>query len=274
LLVVGGGGRLAGLLPFLEAELGIPARYPSVRPALESGGDQSADGAGEEGAAPESDPHALAAAIAIAARRGSREIDFRRGPFVYRASFSVLRQKAVHVAALAGALLIAGGFDVGAKYSQLSAERKALDKDLKTATQELFGQPREDAEAITQLMKRGFREELAPVPKATAFDLLDQISRKMPPALTVAPPPADGAKPAEETKPKPVGGGIKLDVSELEIRPKKTFIKGTVDSASAVDDMAAKLKEIDCFDEVSKGAITEVSGGAKQFTLTVSAKCP
>jgi len=274
LLVVGGGGRLAGLLPFLEAELGIPARYPSVRPALESGGDQSADGAGEEGAAPESDPHALAAAIAIAARRGSREIDFRRGPFVYRASFSVLRQKAVHVAALAGALLIAGGFDVGAKYSQLSAERKALDKDLKTATQELFGQPREDAEAITQLMKRGFREELAPVPKATAFDLLDQISRKMPPALAVAPPPADGTKPVEEAKPKPAGGGIKLDVSELEIRPKKTFIKGTVDSAAAVDDMAAKLKEIDCFDEVSKGAITEVSGGAKQFTLTVSAKCP
>ena len=71
-----------------------------------------------------------------------------------------------------------------------------------------------------------------------------------------------------------MGGGIKLDVSELEIRPKKTFMKGTVDTAAAVDEMAAKLKEIDCFDEVSKGAITEVSGGAKQFTLTVSAKCP
>ena len=28
----------AGLLPFLEAELGIPARFPSVRPALEAGG--------------------------------------------------------------------------------------------------------------------------------------------------------------------------------------------------------------------------------------------
>ena len=274
LLVVGGGGRLAGLLPFLEAELGIPARYPTVRPVLESGGDQSADVAGEEGAAPESDAHALASAIAVAARRGSREIDFRRGPFVYRASFSVLRQKAVHVAALVGALLVAGGFDVGAKYSQLSAERKALDKDLKTATQELFGQPREDAEAITQLMKRGFREELAPVPKATAFDLLDQISRKIPPGL---PRTAEGAKSSPDGGATPTavpGGGIKLDVSELEIRPKKTFMKGTVDTAAAVDEMAAKLKEIDCFDEVNKGSITEVSGGAKQFTLTVSAKCP
>ena len=279
LLMVGGGGRLAGLLPFLEAELGIPARFPSTRPALESGGEQSADGAGEEGAAPESDTHALASAIAIAASRGSREIDFRRGPFVYRASFSILRQKALHIAALAGALLLAGGIDLGARYSQLKNERKLLDKDLKTATQELFGQPRDDAKAISQLMKRGFREELAPVPKATAFDLLDQISRKMPPGV---PRPAEGTKPEPVTPgatpteaPKPAAGGaIKLDISELEIRPKKTFMKGTVDTAAAVDEMAAKLKEIDCFEEVTKGAITEVSGGAKQFTLTVGAKCP
>ena len=67
---------------------------------------------------------------------------------------------------------------------------------------------------------------------------------------------------------------VKLDVGELDIRPKKTFIKGTVDTAAAVDEMAAKLKEIDCFEEVTKGAITEVSGGAKQFTLTIGAKCP
>jgi Tfp pilus assembly PilM family ATPase len=281
LLVVGGGGRLAGLLPFLEAELGIPARHPSVRTALESGGERSADLAGEEGAAPESDNYAQAAAIALAASRGSREIDFRRGPFVYRASFSALRQKAWHIAALAAALLLAGGIDVGARLSNLNAERKSLDKDLKTATQELFGQPRDDAEGITTLMRRGFREELAPLPKATAFDLLDQISRKVP-AGVPRPSSAEAAKAASEPK-NPDGGappsttpsdGIKLDVSELEIRPKKTFIKGTVDTAKAVDDIAAKLKEIDCFEDVSKGAITEVSGGAKQFTLTIGAKCP
>ena len=104
---------------------------------------------------------------------------------------------------------------------------------------------------MTELLRKGFREELAPLPKATAFDLLDQISRKVPPA-----------------------DKIKLDVAELEIRPKKTFIKGTVDTAAAVDEIAGKLKEIDCFDEVTKGAITEVSGGAKQFTLNVATKCP
>ena len=251
LLVVGGGGRLAGLLPFLEAELGIPARFPSVRPVLEAGGAQAADVMGEEAAAPESDSYALASAIALAATGGTREIDFRRGPFVYRASFSIIRQKAVHLAVLGAALLAAGVIDVSAKLSALGDERKALDKDLKTATQELFGQPRDDAEAISTLMRRGFREELAPLPKATAFDLLDQISRKVPPA-----------------------DRVKLDVGELDIRPKKTFIKGTVDTAAAVDEMTAKLKEIDCFEEVTKGAITEVSGGAKQFTLSIGSKCP
>jgi hypothetical protein len=51
-------------------------------------------------------------------------------------------------------------------------------------------------------------------------------------------------------------------------------MKGTVDSGAAVDEIAAKLKEIDCFDDVTKGAITEVSGGAKQFSLNINSKCP
>jgi general secretion pathway protein L len=251
LLVVGGGGRLAGLLPFLEAELGIPARHPPVRPALElgaRGGDREVLG---EESAPESDGHALAAAIAVASARGSREIDFRRGPFVFRANFSILRQKAWHLATLGLAVLMAVGIDVGAKLSNLGTERKSLDKELKTATQELFGQPREDAEAVTELLRKGFREELAPLPKATAFDLLDQISRKVPPA-----------------------DKVKIDVAELDIRPKKTFIKGTADTGTAVDDIASKLKEIDCFEDVTKGAVTEVAGGAKQFTLNIASKCP
>jgi general secretion pathway protein L len=262
LLITGGTGRLKGLLPFLEAELGLPARFLAVRPAMSAAGKsratieaERAEGADGIDSVPlasdESESHALAGAIALAASRGSKEIDFRRGPFVYRASFSVLRQRAWHVAGLAAAILLAGGIDIGAKLSNLGAERKQLDRQLKVATQELFGQPRDDAREVTQLLKKGFREDLAPLPKATAYDLLDQISRRAPAAERV-----------------------KLDVAELDIRPKKTFIKGTVDSAAVVDEMATKLKEIDCFEEITKGSITEVSGGAKQFTLNIASKCP
>jgi hypothetical protein len=201
--------------------------------------------------ASDSTPFAQATAIALAASRGEREIDLRRGPFVYRANFSVLRQKAMHLGLLGAALLAVVGLDVYASLSNLGAERKQLDAQLKTATQEIFGQPRTDAKEVALAMRKGFREELAPVPRATAFDLFEQISKRVPAA-----------------------DRIKLDIAEIDIRPKKTFIKGTVDSATAVDEIAERLKEIDCYEEVSKGAVTEVSDESKQFTLNVTSKCP
>ena len=252
-LITGGTGRLKGLPAYLEGELGLPARFLAVRSSAEMQTHVGRDD--EEGAevveADESSPYALATAIALAASRGGKEIDLRRGPFVFRASFSVLRQKAWHLAALVAGMIIAVGLDVGAALTNLGSERKELDQQLKAATTELLGQPNDDAKAVTLMMTRGLKEELAPLPKATAFDLLDQISRKVP----------DDEK-------------IKLDVMELDIRPKKTFLKGTVDSAAAVDEIGTKLKEIECYEEVSKGAITEVSGGGKQFTISINAKCP
>jgi Tfp pilus assembly PilM family ATPase len=277
LYVTGGTARLKGMLPFLEEELGLPALYLTVPNTLQGSTDgqeipprsnRSDLGHGENAKAEvegpdlrlsvrvsrlasESSSFALATAIAVAASGGDKEIDLRRGPFLYRASFSVLRQKAAHLAVLAAAIFLAGGLDVFAALSNLGTERRALDTRLKTATQELFGTPRSDAKAVTQTLRKGFREELAPVPKATAYDLLDQISKKVPSAER-----------------------IKLDIAEIDIKPKKTFIKGTVDSATAVDEIAEKLKEIDCYDEVTKGTVTEVSGETKQFTLNVGAKCP
>ncbi|HEY8926878.1 MAG TPA: pilus assembly protein PilM, partial [Polyangia bacterium] len=276
LLLAGGAARQPGLAAFLEDELGLPVAFLPVPNTPEAAGRAGLAAAvalspverGEDGdaadevsetalttrvpAAPtESSSFALATTIAFAAIRGGREIDLRRGPFVYSASFSILRQKAPHLALLAGALLLAAGFDVFAALSNLNDERKGLDARLKTATQELLGQPRTDAKEVTQLLRKGFKEELAPVPRATAYDLLDQISKKV---------PSDDE--------------IVLDITELDIRPKKTFIKGTVDSATAVDEIAEKLKEIDCYEDVTKGTVTEVSGDAKQFTLSVASKCP
>jgi general secretion pathway protein L len=252
-LITGGTGRLKGLPHFLEAELGIPARFLAVRSSAEmmptiAKDDQPNTPVIE---ADESSPYALATAIALAASRGGKEIDLRRGPFVYRASFSILRQKALHLGLLVAGMLIAIGLDVGAALTNLGSERKDLDQQLKTATTELLGQPNDDAKAVTLLVSKGCKEDLAPLPKATAFDLLDQISRKMP----------------SDDK-------IKLDIMELDIRPKKTSLKGTVDSAAAVDEISGKLKEIECYEDVTKGAITEVAGGGKQFTISINSKCP
>jgi hypothetical protein len=125
-----------------------------------------------------------------------------------------------------------------------------LTTQLKSATQELVGVPRMDAKGVANELKKSFRDEMAPIPKATAYDLLDQVSRHMPSAER-----------------------IKLDVLELDIRPKKASINGTIDSAAAVDEIVTSLGEVDCFEDITKGAITE-SGGAKKFVLTIASKCP
>ena len=173
-----------------------------------------------------------------------------RGPFVYKASLSILRQKAAHLGALAAAIIVCITIDATMALGRLRDEREMLQGQLKSQTQELFGEPRLNGRQVATLLRKSFKDEMAPVPKATAYDLLGEISRK-------APPNED----------------IKLDILELDIRPKKVFIRGTVGSAAAVDALQEKLRAIECFEEITKGPISEVSGGAKSFSLTIASKC-
>jgi cell division ATPase FtsA len=253
ILLAGGGSRLQGLAEFLQEELGIPTSlWPAPpQPALAPEGDEvEVSVVDEEGSASRA-RMALAFALAWAGVRGHRELDLRRGPFQYRVSFSIVRQKASHLALLAGALLACAAVDGGIALRRLSSEQQQLKEKLRVATKDLFGAPRSDATEVTAALKRSFRDEMAPLPRVTAYDLLDRISRKMPAADEVA-----------------------IDVQDLEIKAKKTSIKGTVDSAAALDEVVAKLKEVDCFEEISKGPLTEVSGGGKQFSLAINSKCP
>jgi general secretion pathway protein L len=239
--LVGGGAAQRGLPEMLAAELGIlVVPWDGWR------------GIGAEDDAVVPDVRfALAEAMAWAGVRGSREIDLRKGPFVYRASFSVVRQRAWHLAGLAAAVLLSAAIDGTMSYTRLHQEKDKLEAELERATTELFGKSDTNARSVAQLLKKGFREELPPIPDRTAFDLMEEISRRMP---------------SKEQ--------IKLDVLELDIRPKKTHIKGTIDSVAAVDQVVDALDDIACFEEITKGSITEVSGGAKQFTLTIATKCP
>jgi type IV pilus assembly protein PilM len=253
ILLAGGGSRLQGLADFLQEELGIPTSLGPPPPAAEATERDEVDEVSvvdEEGSASRA-RLALAHALAWAGVRGHKQLDLRRGSFQYRVSFSIVRQKAAHLALLVGAVLACAAVDGTIALRRLSSEQQQLKEKLRLATKELFGAPRFDATEVTAALKRSFRDEMAPLPRVTAYDLLDQISRKMPAADQVA-----------------------IDVQDLDIKTKKTTIKGTVDSAAALDDVVAKLKEIDCFEEINKGPLTEVSGGAKQFSLTINSKCP
>jgi len=241
ILLAGGGSRLQGLAEFLQEELGIPTSlWPAPpEPALAEGTDEveAISVVDEEGSAQRA-RLALSSALAWAGARGHRELDLRRGPFQYRANFSIMRQKAPHLALLVGAVLACAAVDGTIALRRLSSEQQQLKERLRVATKELFGEARSDATEVTAALNRSFRDEMAPLPRVTAYDLLGQISRKMPASDQVA-----------------------IDVQDLEIKSKKTSIKGTVDSAASLDDVVAKLKEIDCFEEINKGPLTEVSGG-------------
>jgi general secretion pathway protein L len=240
-LLTGGTAALVGLEEYLAEELTLP-----VSGYVPEGTPRMAD---PPPGAPGEGRYTLATAIAWAGARGQKELDLRRGPFQYKASFSVLRQRAAHLGVLAAALLVCATIDGSMSLSRLNKDKESLQAQLRTATTELFGEARMDAKAVSTALRKKFSDEMAPIPKATAFDLLGEISKHTPPNITV-------------------------DITDLDIRPKKTTIRGTIDSATSVDDMVTQLKQIDCFEEISKGPVTEVSGGSKQFILTVTSKCP
>ena len=246
-LLCGGGSRLSGLAEHLNEELEVDCE-PLVLGAAE----------GFEELPEDTTVMPLALAIALAGATGRREIDFRRGEFAYKADFSFLRAKASYFAACVLAVLATAAFDAYAALHQLRRDEASLDQRLKTESAELFGEAVADPEAVSKRIKQGIKMDELPIPPATAYDLLDDISRAMPDATKV-----------------------KLDVTELDIKSKKTFIKGTTDSGSAVDDIANFLAKIKCFesdkgDSVQKGPVQNVPGqqDLKQFTLTIASKCP
>ena len=245
ILLAGGGARLSGLAGYLEDELGLPVKPLIPPPEPRQGPDGEPLEVVDE-KSPDADRFVLADAIAHTGARGQRVLDLRRGEFQYRASFSVLRQRASHMVVLAASLIACIGIDATITLRRLSAEQKVLKTQFQTATKELFGETRMEATDVSAALRRSMSDEMAPLPKATAYDLLDAISRHMPDAEPV-----------------------KVDIEDLDIRPKKTTMKGTVDSAAAVDEIVAKLKEIECFEDIGKGPIS-----AKQFSLTIASKCP
>ena len=205
---------------------------------------------GEESASPESDSYALASAIALAATGGSREIDFRRGPFVYRASFSIMRQKALHLAVLGGALLVAGVIDVSAKLRRWVTSARRWTRTSRPPRRSCSGNRATTRRRSPRSCAGVFARRWRRCPRRPRSICWTRSRARCPPPIASSWTSASSTFAQED------------------------FIKGTVDTAAAVDEMMAKLKEIDCFDEVTKGSITEVSGGAKQFTLNIGSKCP
>ncbi|MFH0901189.1 MAG: pilus assembly protein PilM, partial [Pseudomonadota bacterium] len=240
ILLCGGGGRLRGLRSYLAEELALPVDSVAASDAARLVGESAA----ANGTA--ADAALVAHGVAMEGATGRPMFDLRQGPLAYRADFSFLRAKTAFFCVATAAILAFAAANVFAARHKLDKEEVLLGQRLKTATTEIFGQPLKLEDVQARLAPK---HDVAPQLKASAFDLLVEISSKLPPR-----------------------DQVKLDVLELDIKPQKITIRAVTDSAKAIDDIESKLKEIECFTEVQRGKV-EGSAEEKQFSFTITTKC-
>jgi general secretion pathway protein L len=258
ILICGGGARLRGLPEYLERDLGVP-----VGPLVL--GDSPLLSPERPVAFPSGDwLPAQALGMALAAAAPVPQVNLRRGELAYRTDYSYIRAKAGYLAAAVLVVLTFAAVNAAASLRGLRKEAEALEGRLKAETMELFGEPRLDGKAVSEELKQGPRGGVPPIPTLTAYDVLAEVSSHV--------PTADKGK---------------LDIQELDIKPKKVYLKGTAESAQQVDDIVAALEKVDCFEKVEKGKISSVTARPsgdntagdgpkemKQFTINISGSCP
>jgi len=244
LQVCGGASRLQGVVPWLGEALELPvealrlAATPELAPlaaALDIGG-----------AAPEL---ALVLGIGLEGASGRASYDFRQDEFAYKVDYSFLRQRAVAIASASLTLIALAAVMAWSELSKLKKEERILSDRFDTISMEVLNRPIDPEDAETEI--RPGKAADSPLPRVSAYDLLDDISRALP----------------ERDK-------IKLDITELEIKVKKISLKATVASAEELQALEAALKSVKCIGDIQKGKMTAgVGPNEKQFTMTIAHSC-
>jgi general secretion pathway protein L len=258
LLLCGGGSRLRGFPEHLERELGVPVAPLQLGDSPLLLPEQPVTMTNADWLPAQSLGLALAAAVPVP------QVNLRRGELAYRTDYSYIRAKAGYLVAAVLVVLTFAAVNAAASLRGLRKEAEALEGRLKQETMELFGEPRLDGKAVSEELTQGPRGGVPPVPTYSAYDVLAEISSHVPP-----------------------GDKGKLDILELDIKPKKVYLKGTTESTQQVDDLVAALEKIECFEKVEKGKISSVTARPsgdntandgpkelKQFTLNISGSCP
>ncbi len=262
-LITGGAARLQGFVEHVEGELGVVASRlgliaddPFLDPAMAERARNS------EGPAALDLP-AQALGLALAAATPVPQVNLRKADLAYRTDYSYLRGKSGYLAAAVLAVLAFAAINAAASLRGLRKEGEALETRLRKQTLELFGEANVDGKAVSEILRGGPKGGAPPVPAMTAYDILDEISRHV-----------------------PGGDKGKLDITELEIKPKKIFMKGTAETAAQIDELAQELAKIDCFETPEKGKFSSVTAKPsgdnltdekprelKQFDLTIPNTC-
>jgi len=247
-ILVGGGSRLRGITSFLGEQLGIPAWRLSSDDAIALAGPKV--GAQSDAATLPIDSAAMTIGMAYDAAGGRPLFDLRSGSLAVKMDLSFLRAKAIPLGA---AVLFIAAFAAGSAYADLYRLRKAektLTTRLATESAEAFqGKSKTADEIIGSTAPGGGGLRASPLPKASAYDILLEISSKVPPKEKIS-----------------------LDIDKLDITDQKIDLSGTVKTPEEIDLLVTALREIKCFKDITRGP-TEADGELRKFKLTIPAQC-
>lgn len=210
--------------------------------------------------APGADPSlrpsfALATALAGRATHRGKRLNLRRGDLAHTRSGGLLRQHARLLAACAACALLAFGYSVWAQYTVLSEEQEQLRAQLAQVTKDIFDEETRSPVRARELLEGG-RQTVDPLPKFTAYDVLDAISAAIPPEIT------------HDTR------RLTIEIDD-ETREGRFELQGTVASIAERDTIAANLEAHRCFTEIKPGPTSPGPGNERlNYRLEAEVHCP
>ncbi len=263
-LLAGGGAKLSGLVDLLQDELGVPVERYGLS-------------LGQSTALEASDQHFEFALTHALARQEilqrSQRINLRQGELSFRGDYEFLKRRIAWAAGCLLAILLAWIFSSYAEYRLLADKAETQRKELTEITTRIFNKPVVDRLEIERLLG-GKQIKKAPMPEIDAFDIIVELSRRIPTSVV-------------------------HDVERLEIKPKRITLKGIVDAQlvaegeltseqgdagvsdggvgsdlSPTDLIKQKLEGYDeCFTAIRVGKVT-VIGERRRYQMDIDSKCP
>jgi general secretion pathway protein L len=265
-LLAGGGSQLNGLTTFLANEVGVVVEhfaFPADKYRPTPPGTTQPD---------------FAQAYALAFReelpRASR-FDLRRGDLAFKGDFEFLKKRVGWIAICFFAIIMSWIFSTYAEYQVLADESEIQKALISKKTEQLFKKAILDPEKISDLLSPE-KTEKAPIPKKDAFDLVVELSKRIPTTVV-------------------------HDIDFLEIKSKRLTLRGVIDaelkipgadSDGGVEEVEEKtpdagetelsptdlitqrlLQFSECFSSVRIGKVTAM-GSRRKYQMDIDTRCP
>ena len=192
----------------------------------------------------------LAVSLALGLSRQGSDLDLRQGPLAVQQSYQFLREKTPLLAGLMTAIVVSASFSVYAQQRHVDSERAVLLSQLSASTKAHFGTAAKTLKGAERLMAKAISgKTLDPVPEVDAFDVIVELSKRIPVSVT-------------------------HDVAEFDYKRGTVSVKGVVGSIEDAQVIEDAMKKHPCFTDVKPGRTTKLKRDNKQkYTLSFRVDC-